>query len=82
MEIISITPAVKIVKEDSMAGRNMYVGFGDRIRIIDFDGNKFEGRFLYMNLGKCVEEDDAIVLDIENENVEFQCSYIKNIEEL
>ncbi len=35
-----------------------------------------------MELGKYVEEDDSIVLDVDGKNTEFQCSYIMDIEEL
>lgn len=82
MEITSITPAIKIVKENNMSGCDIYIALGDKIRIKDFDGNKFEGRFLFMELGKDVEEDDVVILDVDGKNVEFRCSYIKNIEEL
>ena len=82
MEITSITPAIRIVKENEMMGCDLYIGLGDKIRITDLDGKIFEGRFLFMELGKDVEEDDAIVLEVDNENIDIQCSYIKDIEEL
>jgi hypothetical protein len=82
MEITSITPAVKIIKEQGMMGCDIYIALGDKVSITDFDGNKFEGIFLFMDLGKDVEEDDSIVLDVNGKNVEFQCSYIKDIEEI
>ena len=40
------------------------------------------GFFLYMDLGKDEEEDDLIVLGIGDENVEIQCSWITDIEEV
>jgi hypothetical protein len=82
MEITSITPAAKIIKEQGMMGCDLYIALGDKVRIADLDGNKIEGRFLFMDLGKDVEEDDSIVLDVDGKNVEFQCSYIKDIEKL
>jgi hypothetical protein len=82
MEITSITPAIKIIKEQGMIGCDQYIALGDNVRITDFDGNKSEGRFLFMDLGKDVEEDDCIILDVDGKNVEFQCSYIKDIEEI
>lgn len=82
MEITSITPAMKIIKESNMAGGNMYIVFGENIRVTDIEGRVFTGIFLYMELGKGEEEDDLIVLDIGCENVEIQCSCIKDIEEV
>ncbi len=35
-----------------------------------------------MELGKYVEEDGSIILDVDDKNIEFQCSYIMDIEEL
>lgn len=82
MEIISITPAIKIVKENNMAGCDMYITLGDNIRVTDCEGRTFTGIFLYMELGKDEEEDDLIVLDIGDGNVEIQCSWITDIEEV
>ncbi|MDD3362780.1 MAG: hypothetical protein PHW34_14025 [Hespellia sp.] len=82
MEITSITPAIRVVKESGMAGCDMYISFGDNIRVTDIEGRIFTGIFFYMELGKNEEEDDVIVLGIGNDNVEIQCSYIKNIEEV
>jgi len=82
MEITSITPAVKIVKESSMAGSDMNIAFGDNVKITTHEGKVFTGIFLYMDLGKGEEEDDALVLDIGDQNMEIQCSWIVEIEEV
>lgn len=65
-----------------MSWCDFYIASGDKVRITNFDGNKFDGRFLFMDLGKYVEEDDTMMLEIDDNNIEFQCSNIKDIEEL
>lgn len=77
---ITIMSAVKIMKETDQSWSGAYISSGDNVVITDYDGRKSEGRFLFMDLGKDVEEDDVIIIDVNGKNVEFQCSYIKNIE--
>ena len=45
MEITSITPAVKIVKENNMTGCDMYIALGDNIRVTDCEGRIYTGIF-------------------------------------
>ncbi len=82
MEITSITPAIKVVKENNMSGCDTYIAFGDNIRVTDTQNRIFTGIFLYMALVKSEKEFDSIVLDIGNENIEIPCPDIKNIEEV
>lgn len=77
MEIASITPAIRIIKED---GSVAYVPLGENIRVTDIEGRVFTGIFLYMELIK--NEDDAIVLVIGNENIKIPCSDIIHIEKV
>ena len=82
MEITSIEPAIKVVKENTFAGCDMYIASGDKIRITDTEGKVYVGEFLFMELGKYEEEDDTIILRDGNSYIEVQCSWIKEIEEL
>ena len=82
MEITSITPAIRIIKESNMAGCDMFIAFGDNIKIVDTENRIFKGIFLYMNIAQNKEDFDSIVLGIGSENIEIQCCDIKEIEEL
>ena len=82
MGITSITHAIKIVKDNDRTVHDMYIAFGDNIKITDIKGRIFIGTFLYMDLAKYAEEDDLIVLNIGNKNVRVQCSWIEDIEEV
>lgn len=81
MEITSITPAIRIVKENNVIGCDVYIAFGDNIRIIDIEGRIFTGIFLYMELSK-EDDEDLLILSIGSENVEISCSCIKEIEKI
>lgn len=82
MEITSITPAIKIVKEGNMTGCDIFVAFGDNIRVTDIEGRIFSGIFLYMDLAKSEDKNDSIVLNIGEENIPINCIDIKDIEEI
>lgn len=82
MEITSISPAMRIIKENDMLGCDIYISLGDNIRVTDIEDRIFTGIFLYMDLAKSEEEYDSIVLNIGNESVTIQCANIKDIEEV
>lgn len=82
MEITSITPAIRIIKESNMTGYDMFIAFGDNIKIVDNENRIFKGIFLYMNIAQSEEDFDSIVLGIGNENIEIPCCDIKEMEEL
>ncbi|WP_243189346.1 hypothetical protein [Clostridium botulinum] len=44
MIVTSIMPCIKVTKEDNMSGVDMYIDFGDRIRVTDIDGNVIVGK--------------------------------------
>lgn len=81
MTVTSITPAIKVVKESGMMGCDMYIAYGDKIRVTDIEGNEFVGEFLYMELGTDEEEDDALILDVDGKNVAVQSSWVVELEE-
>lgn len=80
MRVTSITPAIRVVGKDESGRCDYCIVFGNIIEVIDIEGHKFAGRFLYIELGKDVEEDDCIVLDVDNNNVAIQCSFIQSID--
>lgn len=83
MKITDIEPCIKISKEDENQGVEMYVEFGDQIRITDNDGVKTEGRFYYFESGSEVEDDDVIYIVLEDENqYSIGVSLIADIEKI
>lgn len=83
MKITDIEPCIKITKEDENQGMEMYVEFGDQIRITDNDGVKTEGRFYYFESGSEVEDDDMIYIVLEDENqYSIGVSLIADIEKI
>lgn len=83
MKITDIEPCIKVTKEDETQGMEMYVEFGDQIRITDNDGVKTEGRFYYFESGSEVEDDDMIYIVLEDENqFSIGVSFIADIEKI
>jgi hypothetical protein len=83
MKITDIEPCIKVTKEDEDQGMEMYVEFGDQIRITDNDGVKTEGRFYYFESGSEVEDDDMIYIVLEDENqFSIGVSFIADIEKI
>lgn len=83
MKITDIEPCIKISKEEENQGVEMYVEFGDQIRITDNDGVKTEGRFYYFESGSEVEDDDMIYIVLEDENqYSIGVSLIADIEKI
>ena len=81
MMITSITPAIKVVKENNMMGIDMYIGSGDKIKVIDLDGNETIGEFLFVEWGVDEEEDDVLILELANgEQKEIGMSWIEDID--
>lgn len=83
MVVTSIEPCIKVTKENNMSGVDMYIDLGSKIRVTDEQGNIVEGRVLFLELGKDVEEDDMLYLRLDNETqFSIGISYIVDIEEL
>lgn len=83
MKITDIEPCIKVTKEEENQGMEMYVEFGDQIRITDNDGIKTEGRFYYFESGSEVEDDDMIYIVLEDENqFSIGVSFIADIEKI
>lgn len=83
MEITSITPAMKVVKENNFSGVDMYIASGDKIKIIDTEGNEFRGRFIFVEWGLDEEEDDILILELnDGSRKEVGVSWIKDIDEI
>ncbi|BAO04851.1 uncharacterized protein CBO05P1_132 [Clostridium botulinum B str. Osaka05] len=83
MIVTSIIPCIKVTKENNMSGFDMYIDFGDRIKVTDIDGNVVIGKVSSMELGKDVEEDDMLYLLLDDEKqYSIGTSYIANVESL
>lgn len=82
MEITSITPAIRIVKEGNMSGCDIFISLGDNIKITDVEGNTFTGVFLYLDFAKSEDGVDSIVLAVGEKDIVIQCPDIKDIEEI
>lgn len=83
MKITDIEPCIKVTKEDEDQGIEMYVEFGDQIRITDNEGVRTEGRFYYFESGSEVEDDDMIYIVLEDENqFSIGVSFIADIEKI
>ncbi|HDK7194809.1 TPA: hypothetical protein PTV74_003116 [Clostridium botulinum] len=81
MIVTSIMPCIRVTKENNMSGVDMYIDFGDRIKITDIDGNVVIGKVLPMELGKDVEEDDMFCLLLDDEKqYSIGTSYIADLE--
>lgn len=83
MIVTNISPCIKVTKENNFAGMDMYIEYGDLIKITDNEGNIYVGKYAFIELGKDVEEDDIITI-IRDDNTCFEIgvSYIIDIEEL
>lgn len=83
MKIKDIEPCIKVAKEDKNQDIEIYVEFGDQIRITDNEGLKTEGRFFYFESGSEVEDDDIIYIVLEDENqFSIGVSFIADIEKI
>ena len=51
---ISITPAMKVTKNDGNNSKTKYIAFMDSIRIVKKDGGSVEGIFIRLNFDKVV----------------------------
>ena len=51
---ISITPAMKVTKNDGNNSKTQYIAFTDSIRVIKKDGESIEGIFIRLNFDKVV----------------------------
>lgn len=83
MVVTNIMTCIKVTKENNMSGMDMYIDLGSKIRVTDDEGNIVEGKVLFLELGKDVEEDDMLYLLLDNEKqFSIGISYILDIEEL
>ena len=82
MEVVSITPAIRVIKESNISECDMYIAFRDNIRVTDIEGRVFAGIFLYIDLAKNEKEYDSIILSIGSESIKVPCSDIVDIEEI
>ena len=81
MVITSIISCIKVTKENNMSGIDMYIEPGDNIKVTDYEDNIFNGKLLFMELGKYEEEDDILYILLDNEErIDIGISYIKDID--
>ncbi len=83
MVVTSILPCIKVIKESNMAGVDMYLEYGTKIRMTDDNGSIVEGTILFLELSQYEEADDILFLQLENgEQFNIGISHIADIEEL
>lgn len=83
MAVTNIIPCIKISKESSLAGMEMYIDYGTKVRITDEKGVIIVGTILFLELSQYEEQDDILVLLLDNgKQFHIGTSYIVDIEEL
>lgn len=83
MVVTNIMPCIKVTKENNTSGMDMYIDLGTSVRITDAEGNRVEGKVLFLELAKYEEEDDMLYLLLDNEEqFNIGISYISDIEEV
>ena len=81
--VTNIMPCIKVTKENNTSGMDMYIDLGTSVRITDAEGNRVEGKVLFLELAKYEEEDDMLYLLLDNEEqFNIGISYISDIEEV
>ena len=81
MKVTNISPCLKVTKENNMSGIDMYIEFGERIKIINDEDETFIGKLLFIELSKYEEEDDMLYLLLDDgRQTSIGISYIKNID--
>ena len=67
---ISITPAMKVIKNDGNNSETQYISFTDSIRVIKKDGVSVEGIFIRLNFDKVVIAVDDKPINIPSIDIE------------
>ena len=67
---ISITPAMKVTKNDGNNSKTKYIAFMDSIRIVKKDGGSVEGIFIRLNFDKVVIAVDDKLINIPFTDIE------------
>ena len=67
---ISITPAMKVTKNDGNNSETQYISFTDSIRVIKKDGGSVEGIFIRLNFDKVVIAIDDKPINIPSTDIE------------
>ena len=67
---ISITPAMKVTKNDGNNSETRYIAFTDSIRVIKKDGKSIEGIFIRLNFDKVVIAVDDKPINIPSTDIE------------
>ena len=70
---ISITPAMKVTKNDENNSETRYIAFTDSIRIINKDGKSIEGIFIRLNF-------DKVVIAVDDKPINIPFTDIETIE--
>ena len=67
---ISITPAMKVTKNDGNNSKTQYIAFTDSIIIVKKDGGSVEGIFIRLNFDKVVIAVDDKPINIPSTDIE------------
>ena len=83
MNVTSIVPCIKVTKENNMAGMDMYLEYGTKIRLTSENGEIVDGTILFLELSQYEEQDDILYLRLDNgKQFNIGISYIIDIEEV
>lgn len=83
MKVTDIEPCIKVTKQDKDEEKEIYIEFGDQIRITDGEGVKTEGRFYFFESGTEVDQDDIVYIVLEDENqFSIGVNFIDDIEKI
>ena len=52
MNVTSIVPCIKVTKENNMAGMDMYLEYGTKIRLTSENGEIVDGTILFLELSQ------------------------------
>ena len=83
VKITDIEPCIKVTIEIEENITEIFIEFGDQIRITNSEGNIAEGRFYLFESASEVDQDDMLYLVLEDENqFGIGVSFIENIEKI
>lgn len=83
VKITDIEPCIKVTIEIEENITEIFIEFGDQIRITNNEGNVVEGRFYLFESASEVDQDDMLYLVLEDENqFGIGVSFIENIEKI
>lgn len=81
MEITSLLPGVKILKEDGQVKEEVFISQGDKIQVTA-SGKTIIGTFMLVEFARYSEEDDILHMVKDEEGVAVQFDEVSDIVKL